>query len=142
MIPGLENCQIVRYGVMHRNSFICSPKHLRPTYQYKKRDDLFFAGQLTGVEGYVESASSGIVAGINMARLLNHQPLIKFDSRTVIGALAHYITHGDENNFQPMKANFGILPDLKERVKKKEKKAAYASLAIKTMEEIINEQMD
>ena len=142
MIPGLENCQIVRYGVMHRNSFICSPKHLRPTYQYKKRDDLFFAGQLTGVEGYVESASSGIVAGINMARLLNHQSLIKFDSRTVIGALAHYITHGDENNFQPMKANFGILPDLKERVKKKEKKAAYASLAIKTMEEIINEQMD
>ncbi len=135
MIPGLENCQIVRYGVMHRNSFICSPIHLKPTYQYNKRDDLFFAGQLTGVEGYVESASSGIVAGLNMARLLQGKPLITFDPRTIIGALAYYITHGDHENFQPMKANFGIVPDLEMKVKKKEKKAAYATRAIEIMKQ-------
>ena len=135
MIPGLENCQIVRYGVMHRNSFICSPIHLKPTYQYNKRDDLFFAGQLTGVEGYVESASSGIVAGLNMARLLQGKPLITFDPRTIIGAFAYYITNGDHENFQPMKANFGIVPDLEMKVKKKEKKAAYATRAIEIMKQ-------
>ena len=142
MIPGLENCEIVRYGVMHRNSFICSPKHLLPTYQFKMREDLFFAGQITGVEGYVESASSGIVAGLNMARLIKGLPLIEFDPRTVMGALAYYITHGDESNFQPMKANFGILPDLEIKVKKKEKKAAYASRAIEIMKEIKSERLD
>lgn len=141
MIPGLENCEIVRYGVMHRNSFICSPKHLLPTYQYKERKDLFFAGQLTGVEGYVESASSGIVAGLNMGRYLNGETLIEFNPSTVIGALAHYITHGDEKDFQPMKANFGILSDLEIKVKKKEKKAAYASRAIQLMERQIHEQL-
>ena len=134
MIPGLENLEIVRYGVMHRNSFICSPKYLKPTYQYINREDLFFAGQLTGVEGYVESASSGIVAGFNMARLLQQKTVVEFDPRTVIGALAHYITHGDPVNFQPMKANFGILPDLETKVKKKEKKEAYASRAIGVLE--------
>ncbi len=145
MIPGLENCQIVRYGVMHRNSFICSPLHLRQTYQYRLRDDLFFAGQLTGVEGYVESASSGIVAGRNMARLLQQKPLITFDPRTITGALAYYITHSDSQNFQPMKANFGIVPDLETKVKKKEKKAAYAARAIEVMKEQLgkdNERMD
>ena len=138
MIPGLENAQIVRYGVMHRNCFICSPKYLLPTYQYKEREDLFFAGQMTGVEGYVESAQSGIVAGMNMVRYLNQQEAIVFPRETVMGALAYYITHGDENDFQPMKANFGILPDLAFRVKKKEKKAAYASRAIDSMKEFLN----
>ncbi|MEE0967253.1 MAG: methylenetetrahydrofolate--tRNA-(uracil(54)-C(5))-methyltransferase (FADH(2)-oxidizing) TrmFO [Bacilli bacterium] len=137
MIPGLENAQIVRYGVMHRNCFICSPKYLLPTYQYKDRKDLFFAGQMTGVEGYVESAQSGMVAGINMVKYLNGEELVVFPKETVMGALAYYITHGDENDFQPMKANFGVLPDLKIKVKKKEKKAAYASRAIETMEDFL-----
>lgn len=138
MIPGLENCNIVRYGVMHRNSFICSPKHLNPTYQSKIRNDLFFAGQLTGVEGYVESASSGIVAGLNMVNLLNGKELVVFDPQTVIGALSRYITTGSVSDFQPMKANFGILPDLEFRVKKKEKKDAYAARAISKMKAILN----
>lgn len=138
MIPGLQNAQIVRYGVMHRNCFICSPRYLKPTYQFVHRDDLFFAGQMTGVEGYVESAQSGIVAGINMSRYLQNQNPVVFPRETVMGSLAYYITHGDEKNFQPMKANFGILPDLKVRVKKKEKKAAYATRAIEKMEEFIH----
>lgn len=140
MIPGLENAKIVRYGVMHRNCFICSPKYLKPTYQFVDRDDLFFAGQMTGVEGYVESAQSGIVAGINMARYLEGKEPLIYPRETVMGSLAYYITHGDENNFQPMKANFGILPDLKGRVKKKERKAAYASRALETMQEFIHHE--
>ncbi len=142
MIPGLEEAKIVRYGVMHRNCFICSPKYLKPTYQFVHRDDLFFAGQMTGVEGYVESAQSGIVAGMNMARLLQGKPMLVFPRETVMGALAYYITHGSEDDFQPMKANFGILPDFEMRIKKKERKEAYASRAIQTMEEFIkNEQL-
>lgn len=137
MIPGLENAKIVRYGVMHRNCFICSPRYLKQTYQYIDRDDLFFAGQMTGVEGYVESAQSGMVAGMNMARYLNQQSLLVFPRETVMGSLAYYITHGDESHFQPMKANFGILPDLATRVKKKEKKQAYAIRAIDTMKEFL-----
>ncbi len=138
MIPGLENAKIVRYGVMHRNCFICSPKYLLPTYQFKDRKDLFFAGQMTGVEGYVESAQSGMVAGLNMARVLLGEEPVVFPRTTVMGALAHYITHGNEDDFQPMKANFGILPDLEVRVKKKERKGAYASRAILDMREFID----
>ncbi len=138
LIPGLENAQIVRYGVMHRNCFICSPKYLKQTYQFINRDDLFFAGQITGVEGYVESAQSGIVAGINMAHYLENKDQVVFPRETVMGALSYYITHGDEKDFQPMKANFGILPDLQQRVKKKEKKAAYAKRAITMMEDFIH----
>lgn len=140
MIPGLEDVKIVRYGVMHRNCFICSPKYLKPTYQFVHRDDLFFAGQMTGVEGYVESAQSGMVAGMNMARLLQNKELRVFPRDTVMGSLAYYITHGDENNFQPMKANFGILPDFHERIKKKERKAAYASRAIEAMSEFLKNE--
>lgn len=140
MIPGLENAKIVRYGVMHRNCFICSPRYLKPTYQFVEREDLFFAGQMTGVEGYVESAQSGIVAGMNMVRYLHNQELLVFPRETVMGSLAYYITHGDETNFQPMKANFGILPDLAIRVKKKERKDAYATCAIKKMKEFLNDE--
>ena len=137
MIPGLENAKIVRYGVMHRNCFICSPRYLKPTYQFVHRDDLFFAGQMTGVEGYVESAQSGMVAGMNMARYLQQKELLVFPRETVMGSLAYYITHGDEENFQPMKANFGILPELEQRVKKKQRKEAYAKRAIEAMEAFI-----
>ena len=140
MIPGLENAKIVRYGVMHINCFICSPRYLKPTYQFVEREDLFFAGQMTGVEGYVESAQSGIVAGMNMVRYLHNQELLVFPRETVMGSLAYYITHGDETNFQPMKANFGILPDLAIRVKKKERKDAYATRAIKKMKEFLNDE--
>jgi len=130
MIPGLENAEIVRYGVMHKNSFVNSPIFMKPTYQTKKRDDLFLAGQITGVEGYVESASSGMVAGINMAKYLANEELIEFSPQTAIGSLAHYITRADSKNFQPMNVNFGIFEDLEGRVKKKEKKEKYASRAI------------
>ena len=140
MIPGLENAHIVRYGVMHRNCFICSPHFLKPTYQFVHRDDLFFAGQMTGVEGYVESAQSGMVAGMNLARLLLQKDLLVFPRETVMGSLAYYITHGDPHNFQPMKANFGILPEFSQRIKKKERKQAYASRAIETMKEFLENE--
>lgn len=92
LIPGLENAEIVRYGVMHRNTFINSPNLLRPTYQYKQRDDLFFAGQMTGVEGYVESAASGLLAGINAARLVQGEEPVVLPPVTAMGSMANYIT--------------------------------------------------
>ncbi|MCR5795573.1 MAG: methylenetetrahydrofolate--tRNA-(uracil(54)-C(5))-methyltransferase (FADH(2)-oxidizing) TrmFO, partial [Solobacterium sp.] len=131
MIPGLENAEIVRYGVMHRNTYINSPVFMRETYQFKDRDDLFFAGQITGVEGYVESAASGMLAGINMARLLQGKQPAVMTNRTMTGAMAHYICTADPDHFQPMNANFGIMY-LDAKVKKKDRKNAYApqSLAL------------
>ncbi len=122
MIPGLEKAEIVRYGVIHRNTFINSPRILEPTYQTKKRKDLFFAGQITGVEGYVESAAAGLVAGRNAAKLQKGEALDIFPPETMIGALAQYITNANPDNFQPMNANFGLLPRLEERVKKKQER--------------------
>lgn len=127
MIPGLENAEFLRYGVMHRNSFINSPELLRSTYQSKKRDDLFFAGQMTGVEGYVESAGSGLVAGLNAARLAKGEELIEFPRETAIGSMAYYITHAEGKHFQPMNANFGLFPSLPERIR--DKKLRYETLA-------------
>ena len=138
MIPGLENASFVRYGVMHRNSFICSPKHLLNTYQLKTDPNIFMAGQITGVEGYVESAQSGIIAGINMVRLLEDKEPLIFPKETVMGSLANYITKASSEDFQPMKANFGILPDFPVRIKKKERKAAYATRALETMKEFVD----
>lgn len=135
MIPGLENAEIVRYGVMHRNSFINSPVLLNATYQFKAKEDLFFAGQLTGVEGYVESAASGMVAGINMAKYLLGEELIEFPRETAMGSMAYYITHTSQDGFQPMNANFGLFLDLPGRVKKKEKKGLYAARAIEKIKE-------
>jgi methylenetetrahydrofolate--tRNA-(uracil-5-)-methyltransferase len=112
MIPGLENAEIVRYGVMHRNTFLNSPKILHATYQSQKRDDLFFAGQMTGVEGYVESAASGLLAGLNAARMANGQECVVFPKETMIGAMSQYITNTDSKHFQPMNANFGIIEPL------------------------------
>ncbi|MGM0239391.1 FADH(2)-oxidizing methylenetetrahydrofolate--tRNA-(uracil(54)-C(5))-methyltransferase TrmFO [Enterococcus sp. AZ103] len=127
MIPGLENAEFLRYGVMHRNSFMNSPELLKPTYQSKKRADLFFAGQMTGVEGYVESAGSGLVAGINAAKLAKGEELIEFPPETTIGSMAYYITHAEGKHFQPMNANFGLFPSLPERIK--DKKLRYETLA-------------
>ena len=131
MIPGLEHCEIVRYGVMHRNTYINSPVSLKEGYQFKDRDDLFFAGQMSGVEGYVESAASGMLAGINLAHVLKKEEICQPGSGTVIGSMAYYVTHADPAHFEPMNANFGIV-HLNTPVKKHERKAAYApqSLAI------------
>ena len=133
MIPGLENVSIVRYGVLHRNSYLCAPKVLRPTYQHVQRDDLFFAGQLCGVEGYVESAASGLLAGMNMANLMREKAVVELPDTCVIGSMAHYITHASERYFQPMNANFGIMR-LLEKVKKKERKEAFANQALSVID--------
>lgn len=140
MIPGLENAEIVRYGVMHRNTFMNSPELLEPTYQTKKRQDLFFAGQMTGVEGYVESAASGMVAGINAAKMAKGEELVIFPRETAIGSLAYYITHTAGKHFQPMNVNFGIFPELPERIRdKKERYAALAARALAASETVLNE---
>ena len=135
MIPGLEHAEFVRYGVMHRNTFINSPQVLRPTLQLRGEVALFFAGQMTGVEGYVESASSGLVSGINAARLcLGREPVI-FPEDTAHGALCHYITTAEGKHFQPMNVNFGILPSLEERLRdKKLKKQRLAERALASLE--------
>ena len=120
MIPALHSAEIVRYGVMHRNTFVNSPRVLHPTYQTRVREDLFLAGQMTGVEGYVESAAAGLIAGINAARLaLGERPVVP-PAETMLGSLARYITSADPEHFQPMNANFGLLPPLPERVRGKE----------------------
>ncbi len=112
LIPGLANAEFLRYGMMHRNTFVNSPLLLQPTMQFRQRADLFFAGQITGVEGYIGNAGSGLVAGLNAARLLRHEAPIEFSRTTMLGALCHYVTHADPADFQPMKANYGILPPL------------------------------
>lgn len=134
LIPGLENASIVRYGVMHRNTYLNSPKVLLPTYQTKVRNDLFFAGQVTGVEGYVESCASGLLAGINMAKVLNHEECLVLPQTCVIGSMSHYITHADPKYFQPMNANFGIMT-LNKYTKKNERKQAYADQALSVIKE-------
>lgn len=133
MIPGLEQVSIVRYGVMHRNSYLCAPKVLRATYQHRTRDDLFFAGQLCGVEGYVESAASGLLAGLNMANYLKGMECVVLPTTCVIGSQAHYITHASAQHFQPMNANFGIM-QLSVNVKKKDRKEAYATQSQQVIE--------
>ena len=138
LIPGLENLKITRYGVMHRNSYLSSPVVLKETYQSKKRDDLFFAGQLTGVEGYVESCASGLIAGINMALYIQGKEPICFGNTCVMGSQAYYITHCDAKHFQPMNANFGIM-HLNEKCKKHERKEKFASQALARIAQIKDE---
>ncbi|MBP8693638.1 MAG: FADH(2)-oxidizing methylenetetrahydrofolate--tRNA-(uracil(54)-C(5))-methyltransferase TrmFO [Enterococcus sp.] len=137
MIPGLENAEIVRYGVMHRNSFMNSPELLEQTYQSKKRSDLFFAGQMTGVEGYVESAASGLLAGRNAVRLIKGEELITLPRETAMGSLAYYITHASGKNFQPMNVNFGLFPEMPERIK--DKKTRYEAIANRALEALEKE---
>lgn len=132
LIPGLENAEIVRYGVMHRNTYLCAPKCLKPTYQSTIRDDLFFAGQLCGVEGYIESCASGMLAGLNMANMIYGKDTVILPPTTAIGAMAHYITHTNPAYFQPMNANFGIM-QLLVNVKKAQRKEAYAKQALEEM---------
>lgn len=138
LIPGLENAEIVRYGVMHRNTFVNSPKVLKATYQFRNREDLFFAGQMTGVEGYVESAASGLVAGINAAKLIMGESPVEFPIETTMGSMAHYITTTNAKNFQPMNANFGLLPNLPSKIKnKQERNEAHANRALETIQKFV-----
>jgi len=136
MIPGLENAEFMRYGQMHRNTFIASPKLLRSTLQHITRDDLFFAGQITGVEGYMGNIATGLLTGINAAHLHHHEELVTLPPTTMLGALCHYVTHADLKDFQPMKANFGILPPLEftSRIGKRERGKAYADRAIEDLQ--------
>lgn len=133
MIPGLEKAEFMRYGMMHRNTYINSPAVLHPTMQSRSRSDLFFAGQIVGVEGYMGNAATGLVAGINAARLLaGQQPLI-FPTMSMMGALCHYVTHAESKSFQPMKPNFGLLPFPQERMKKDVRYDYYRARALKSM---------
>ncbi|MBQ2246767.1 MAG: FADH(2)-oxidizing methylenetetrahydrofolate--tRNA-(uracil(54)-C(5))-methyltransferase TrmFO [Selenomonadales bacterium] len=134
MIPGLENAEFVRLGVMHRNTYIHSPKVLEQTLQLKGRPRLFFAGQITGVEGYVESAASGLMAGINAARLARGEEPLIFPEDTAHGALSHYITHAEGKNFQPMNVNFGLLPPLGQKIR--DKKAKNKMIAERALESL------
>lgn len=138
LIPGLENAEIIRYGVMHRNTFINSPKVLKATYQLRNRDDLFFAGQMTGVEGYVESAASGLIAGINAARLASGEEPVKFPAETAMGSMAKYITTANPDHFQPMNANFGLFPELPVKIKgKQERNLQHAQRALETIQNFV-----
>ena len=126
---------------MHRNTFIASPKLLRPTLQHIRRDDLFFAGQITGVEGYMGNIATGLLAGINAARLHQHAEPLTLPQTSMLGALCHYVTHANLKDFQPMKANFGILPTMHFRAKsgKRERGQLYADRALKDLERILND---
>ncbi|HID61561.1 MAG TPA: methylenetetrahydrofolate--tRNA-(uracil(54)-C(5))-methyltransferase (FADH(2)-oxidizing) TrmFO, partial [Anaerolineae bacterium] len=142
LIPGLEKAQFVRFGQMHRNTFINAPALLRPTMQLKGRDDLFFGGQITGTEGYVGSTASGLVAGLNAARLITGRPLIVFPPTTMLGALCRYVTSADPGSFQPMKPNFGLMPPLERLVRRKrDRHRAYTQRALADLAAVIAEQM-
>ncbi|WP_177505367.1 methylenetetrahydrofolate--tRNA-(uracil(54)-C(5))-methyltransferase (FADH(2)-oxidizing) TrmFO [Anaerosinus sp.] len=135
LIPGLDTAEFVRYGVMHRNTFINSPMVLSPTLQLKSNAKIFFAGQMTGVEGYIESASGGLIAGINAARLVEEKEPVVFPEDTAHGALCHYITQAESKKFQPMNVNFGLLPPLGERIRdKKEKNRTIAMRALASLQ--------
>ena len=136
LIPGLEQAEFVRYGVMHRNTYINSPKLLWPSLQCKKRPEIFFAGQITGVEGYMESAATGIIAGINAARWLQGKALLTPHNATIIGALLDFISNSSSQDFQPMNANFGLLPPMEPPIKDKAKRyLAYVERALNKMGE-------
>ena len=137
MIPGLEAAQFVRFGVMHRNTYINSPKVLLPTFQLKSTPRIFFAGQITGVEGYVESAAAGLMAGVNAARLAKNLEPLNFPPTTCHGALANYITTAVTKNFQPMNVTFGLLPPLEGRTPKKFRKERLATRALDDLERFI-----
>ncbi len=139
-IPGLEKVNIIRYGVMHRNTFINSPKILNPTLETKQRKGLFFAGQITGTEGYTESIASGLLAGINAAKHVKGESLIELPKETMLGALTHYITNSEHTNFQPINSNWGIVPPVelpkKERKNKKLKAQLISERSLKKLKDI------
>ena len=140
MIPGLENAEFVRYGVMHRNSYMDSPGKLTPCFELAGRAGLFFAGQLTGVEGYVESAASGLLAGISMARRVSGLEPLDLGPQTAIGALGHYVSGYNGSDFQPMNVTFGIMDPLDKRIRnKRERCAAISARALSRIDELIKQ---
>ena len=141
-IPGLEHAEFVRYGQMHRNTFILSPMHLKSNLQYRGREGLFFAGQITGVEGYLGNIATGLFAGLNAVRWLKGENLLELPRTTMLGALCYYISHASMDNFQPMKANFGLLPPLEDlSIKGKLNRGkAYSERALSVLESFIQAQ--
>jgi len=138
LIPGLEEAEFMRYGMMHRNTFVNSPQLLEPTMQWRTRPDLFLAGQITGVEGYVGNAATGLLAGLNAARLMRGAAPLTLPPTTMLGALCHYVTRANPKDFQPMKANFGLMPPLAKRVRqKKARYQAYVARALQDLETVI-----
>lgn len=138
MIPGLDNADFVRYGVMHRNSFLDSPRLLNKDFSLRSNENVYFAGQITGVEGYMESASSGLLAGLNAVRKANGEPPLLLGENTMLGALTDYISDPSVKNFQPMGANFGILPPIEPKIRdKKERYAALSKRALDELEKVI-----
>jgi methylenetetrahydrofolate--tRNA-(uracil-5-)-methyltransferase len=141
LIPGLENADFVRLGQMHRNTFLNSPAVLMPTMQYRRREDLFFAGQITGVEGYVGNAGTGLLAGVNVARLITGESPWTLPGETMLGALAQYVCNADGKHFQPMKANFGLLPPLEPPVRnKRERYQRYSQRGIVSLHDFLSQQ--
>ena len=136
LVPGLAGAEFLRYGTMHRNTFINSPLLLQPTMQFRTRADLFFAGQITGVEGYIGNAASGLVAGLNAARWLRGEALIEFPPATMLGAVCQYVTHADPEDFQPMKANYGILPALDASQSPRGKRERYQAFSWRALDEM------
>ncbi|MDX2077428.1 MAG: methylenetetrahydrofolate--tRNA-(uracil(54)-C(5))-methyltransferase (FADH(2)-oxidizing) TrmFO [bacterium] len=138
LIPGLQNAEFIRMGQMHRNTFINAPTLLNATMQFRTRKDLYFGGQITGVEGYVGNIATGLIAAVNLARNLNGESEFILPQTTMIGSLCHYVSHAEPKHFQPMKANFGLLPELPKRFKSKvERYTAYADRALADMKTII-----
>ena len=140
MIPGLENAEFTRFGQMHRNTYLNSPAFLEPTLQTRSRSDLFFAGQIAGIEGYIGNVASGLLAGLNAVRFLNGESLLVFPSETMLGALHNHISRSTNNNFQPVKANFGLLPPIPRLPQTKpERGSIYSKRALKFMQDFILE---
>ena len=141
MIPGLENAEFLRYGVMHRNTYLNAPELLDATYAMRERENIFFAGQMTGVEGYIESAGSGLVAGLNAARRAKGEDALVFPRTTMLGAMAHYVANGGVSDFVPMNANFGIIQMPEKRVKggKAARNAVIAETAVATIQAMLPE---
>lgn len=139
MIPGLEQAEFARYGMLHRNTYINAPTMLHPSLQYRKRADLLFAGQITGVEGYVGNAGTGLLAGINAARLLLNQHPIILPPTTMLGALCHYVTHARVRDFQPMKANFGLFAPPAHKVAKAERGLYYQERSLTALRRFARE---
>ncbi|MDE6723560.1 MAG: FAD-dependent oxidoreductase, partial [Eubacterium sp.] len=137
MIPALQNAEFVRYGVMHRNSFLDSPRVLNKSFSLKKHPSVFFAGQITGIEGYMESAGSGILAGINAVRFAEEKEFLDLPQTTMLGALSSYISDETVKSFQPMGANFGILPSIEPKIRDKRMRyAALAERALNALDEV------
>jgi methylenetetrahydrofolate--tRNA-(uracil-5-)-methyltransferase len=141
MVPGLENAEFMRYGMMHRNTYLNAPTLLKPTMQWHNRPDLFFAGQITGVEGYVGNAATGLLAGLNAARLLRGKSPVTLPNTTMLGALCHYVTHAEPKGFQPMKANFGLMPPLAKKIRNKQARyQAYVDRAKRDLSQLIEDE--